>query len=52
MVRVFELSEEIEIFLFKRETLLASYFSDVSSLQQLAYLADIFHKLNEFSLLV
>jgi hypothetical protein len=30
MVRVFELSEEIEIFLFKKETSLASYFSDVS----------------------
>jgi hypothetical protein len=50
LMRVFQLSEEIAIFLSEKETSLANYFSDVSWLQQLAYLADVFNKLNEFNL--
>jgi hypothetical protein len=36
-------------FLFEKETL-ANYLSDVSWIQQLAYLADVSSKLNEFIL--
>jgi hypothetical protein len=50
LMRVFQLSEEIEVFLSEKETSLANYFSDVFWLQQLAYLAVVFNKLNEFSL--
>jgi hypothetical protein len=49
LMRVFELSEEIVIFLSEKETSLANYFSDASWLQQLMYLADVFNKLNEFN---
>jgi hypothetical protein len=50
LMRVLQLTEEIAIFLSEKETSLANYFSDVSWLQQLAYLADVFNKLNEFNL--
>jgi hypothetical protein len=49
LMRVFQLSEETAIFLPEKETL-ANYSSDVSWLQQLEYLADVFNKLNEFNL--
>lgn len=47
LVTVFQLSEEIAIYLSEIETPLASYFSDVPWLQQLACLGDIFSKLME-----
>jgi hypothetical protein len=36
--------------LTEKETSLANYFSDVSWLLQLAYIADVFNKLNDFNL--
>jgi hypothetical protein len=50
LTMVFPLSEEIAIFLSEKEISLANYFSDVSWLQQLACLADVFNNLNEFNL--
>jgi hypothetical protein len=49
-MRVLQLSEEIAIYWPEKETSFINYFSDVSWLQQLAYLADVFNKLNEFNL--
>jgi hypothetical protein len=51
LMRGFEQSEEIAVLLFEDETSLVRYFSDVSWLQLLAYLA-IFNKLNELNLSV
>jgi hypothetical protein len=42
--------KKLRFFLSEKETSLANYFSDVSWLQQLAYLAGVFSKLNEFNL--
>lgn len=47
LLTVFQLNEELSIFLSEIEIPLASYFSDVSWLQQLACLGDIFNKLKE-----
>jgi hypothetical protein len=42
--------KKLQLLCLEKETSLANYFSDVSWLQQLAYLADVFNKLNEFNL--
>jgi hypothetical protein len=41
LMRVLQLCEETAIFLSEKETSLANYFSEVSWLQKLAYLADV-----------
>ena len=48
--RVFELRKELEEFLGTQKQELATYFSDFLFLQRLAYLADIFEKLNTLNL--
>ena len=48
--RVFELQKELEEFLGMQTQELATYFSDFLFLQRLAYLADIFEKLNTLNL--
>ena len=48
--RVFDLREELEQFLGRQKQDLATYFSDPLFIQRLAYLVDIFKKLNTLNL--
>lgn len=48
--RVYELRNEIHIFITEKKSHLASIFEDDISVMKLAYLTDIFGILNEFSL--
>ena len=51
LFRVFKLREELAEYVFRQaETNLASYFSNPLFIQRLAYLADIFEKLNTLNL--
>lgn len=48
--RVFQLREELTEFFARQREELAAYFNDPSFIQRLAYLADIFEKLNSLNL--
>lgn len=50
LVRIFQMRQEITVFFADKETPLAKYLSNITWLHQLAYLADIFTKLNALNL--
>ena len=50
LVRLFQMREEVSAFLSEKESTLAECVSDIAWLHRLAYLEDIFTKLNELNL--